>query len=200
MTTTCDFTSIKDPLVEAMRTCFLCAINNEAVLKAAAKEDELTFRNVVQITSEVEKAAKTAKPQIYAKLEKIHEITKPRILHSNRNGCHSLLRQLSTNHVEAAGNKITPETNAVSAQQNAITARRKATLKPHATANKLGRSDFYHKRERYTTNTYPDHSTGKTPPVFDQHWRQNQFPVTTTAEYRSASGHSIPILGTASVD
>ena len=31
---TCDFTSIKDPLDEALRTRFICSVNNEAVLKA----------------------------------------------------------------------------------------------------------------------------------------------------------------------
>ena len=30
MATTCDFPAIKNPLDEAMRTCFICAINNEA--------------------------------------------------------------------------------------------------------------------------------------------------------------------------
>ena len=76
MATTCDFPSIKDPLDEAMRTCFLCAINHEVVLKTAfkTKEDELTFRNVVQIATEVEEAAKTAKAQVYFKPEDFHKI------------------------------------------------------------------------------------------------------------------------------
>ena len=34
MATTCDFPAIKNPLDEAMTTCYICAINNEAVLKA----------------------------------------------------------------------------------------------------------------------------------------------------------------------
>ena len=72
---------------------------------------------------------------------------------------------------------------------------------------------LYHKRERYTTNTYPDHSTGETPPVFDHtgartnflslaRWKSISKPPLqlTTAEYRSASGHSMPILGTTCVD
>ena len=32
MATTCDFPTIKNPLDEAMRTCFICAINNEAII------------------------------------------------------------------------------------------------------------------------------------------------------------------------
>ena len=77
MATTCDFPSIKDPFDEAMRTCFLCVINNEAVLKAAfkTKEDELTFQNVVRIAIEVEEAAKTAKAQVYPKSEEVHQVS-----------------------------------------------------------------------------------------------------------------------------
>ena len=142
MATTCDFTSIKDPLDEAMRTCFLCAINNEAVLKAAfkTKENELTFQNVVQIATEVEEAAKTAKAQLYPKLEEIHKITKPR--NSPQKTQQTLQSSPPTDHKPcgSCGKKVIPETNAVSEERNAITARRKATLKPHATANKLGRS------------------------------------------------------------
>ena len=41
----CDFTSIKDPQDEAMRTRLICAINDEAVLKAVLKinDDDLTL-------------------------------------------------------------------------------------------------------------------------------------------------------------
>ena len=34
---TCDFSTIEDPLDEALRTRFICSINNEAVLKALFK-------------------------------------------------------------------------------------------------------------------------------------------------------------------
>ena len=63
MATTCDFPAIKNPLDEAMRTCFICAINNEAVLKSVFREPEekLTFSKAVDIATEVEEAAKTAK-------------------------------------------------------------------------------------------------------------------------------------------
>ena len=42
---TCDFPSIQDPLDEALRTRFICSINDEAVLKALfkIKDDELTI-------------------------------------------------------------------------------------------------------------------------------------------------------------
>ena len=40
---TCDFQSIKDPLDEALRTKFICSVDNEAVLKTLfkLKDDEL---------------------------------------------------------------------------------------------------------------------------------------------------------------
>ena len=61
--TTCDFPAIKNLLNEAMRTCFICAINNEAVLKSVFREpkEKLTFSKAVNITTEVEEASKTAK-------------------------------------------------------------------------------------------------------------------------------------------
>ena len=42
---TCDLAFIKDPLDEALRTRFICSINNEAVLKASfkVKDSDLTF-------------------------------------------------------------------------------------------------------------------------------------------------------------
>ena len=44
---TCDFTSIKEPQDETLRTCFICSVGNEAVLKALFKisDDQLlTFQ------------------------------------------------------------------------------------------------------------------------------------------------------------
>ena len=69
MATTCDFPAIKNPLDEAMRTCFICAINNEAILKSVfrEKEEKLTFAKAVEIVTEVEEAAKTAKAQMMSK-------------------------------------------------------------------------------------------------------------------------------------
>ena len=53
-TVTCDFPSISDPLDEAMRTRFMCSVNNEAVLKALfkQKEGDLTFAKAVAIALE----------------------------------------------------------------------------------------------------------------------------------------------------
>ena len=72
MATTCDFPAIKNPLDEAMRTCLICAINNEAVLKSVFREPEekLTFSKAVDIATEVEEAAKTAKAQVYSNQRK----------------------------------------------------------------------------------------------------------------------------------
>ena len=46
---TCDFANIENPLDEALRTRFICSINNEAVLKALLKinDDELTFEKAI---------------------------------------------------------------------------------------------------------------------------------------------------------
>ena len=60
---TCDFQSIKDPLDEALRTKFICSVDNEAVLKTLfkLKDDELKFSNAIRVAQEVEEAAKVAK-------------------------------------------------------------------------------------------------------------------------------------------
>ena len=76
MATTCDFPAIKNPLDEAMRTCFICAINNEAILKSVfrEKEEKLTFAKAVEIATEVEETAKTAKAQVYSKPDEVQMI------------------------------------------------------------------------------------------------------------------------------
>lgn len=63
----CDFASIKDPQDEAMRTRFMCSVNNEAVLKALFKipSEELPFARAVKIALETEDAAKAAKETVY---------------------------------------------------------------------------------------------------------------------------------------
>ena len=73
MATTCDFPTIKNPLDEAMWTCFICAINNEAILKSVfrEKEEKLTFAKAVEIATEVEEAAKTAKAQVNSKPDEV---------------------------------------------------------------------------------------------------------------------------------
>ena len=66
---TCDFQSIKDPLDEALRTKFICLVDNEAVLKTLfkLKDDELKFSNAIRVAQEVEEAAKVAKETVHAK-------------------------------------------------------------------------------------------------------------------------------------
>ena len=65
---TCDFASITNPLDEALRTRFICSVNNEAVLKALfkVKSDELTFSRAIEIALETEDAAKSQKKPFMA--------------------------------------------------------------------------------------------------------------------------------------
>ena len=74
---TCDFPSITDPLDEAMRTRFMCSVNNEAVLKALfkVKDSELTFAKAISTAVETEDAARVAKETVYgAKQTSVHKI------------------------------------------------------------------------------------------------------------------------------
>ena len=70
---TCEFSSIKDPLDEAMRTSFICSLNNEAVLKAMfkVKDDGLTFARAIHLAIEMEEAAKVAKETVYGQQPKL---------------------------------------------------------------------------------------------------------------------------------
>ena len=54
---TCDFRSIKDPQDEALRTRFICSVNNEAAHKALLKlrDDEPTFAKAIQVALETKK-------------------------------------------------------------------------------------------------------------------------------------------------
>eukprot|EP00795_Rhopilema_esculentum_P005001 gene5001-biopygen83 len=69
---TCDFTSITDSLDEAMRTRFICSINNEAVLKALfkVKDDDLTFARAIEMAIEIEDAAKVAKETVHGQISR----------------------------------------------------------------------------------------------------------------------------------
>ena len=62
-----NFQSIKDPLDEALRTKFICSVDNEAVLKTLfkLKDDELKFSNAIRVAQEVEEAAKVAKETVH---------------------------------------------------------------------------------------------------------------------------------------
>ena len=98
MATTCDFPAIKNPLDEAMTTCFICAINNEAVLKSVFREPEekLTFSKAVDIATEVEEAAKTAKAQVYSKPEEVHKIQTKKQYHHHQKSTPSSKQPSST--------------------------------------------------------------------------------------------------------
>ena len=74
--TTCDFPNINDPLDEAMRTRFVCSVNNEAVLKALfkVKENELSFKRAIEIATETEDAAKIAKETIYGEQQRVNKV------------------------------------------------------------------------------------------------------------------------------
>lgn len=63
---TCDFGSTTDPLDEAMRTRFICSIQNEAALKALfkIKNEDLTFARAIETAQEIEEAAKVAKETV----------------------------------------------------------------------------------------------------------------------------------------
>ena len=98
MATTCDFPAIKNPLDEAMRTCFICAINNEAVLKSVFREPEetLTFSKAVDIATQVEEAAKTAKAQVYSKPKEVHKIQTKKQYHHHQKSAPSSKQASST--------------------------------------------------------------------------------------------------------
>lgn len=77
---TCDFPSIRDPLDEALRTRFMCAVGNEAVLKALfkIKVEELTFAKAITIAVETEEAARVAKETVYgSKPLPVHKVASP---------------------------------------------------------------------------------------------------------------------------
>ncbi|KII63742.1 hypothetical protein RF11_08128 [Thelohanellus kitauei] len=62
----CDFGSVKNPLEEALKTAFVCAVNNESVLRTIFHKhsEDLSFNEVVEIAKEVEGAMNTAKAQL----------------------------------------------------------------------------------------------------------------------------------------
>ena len=59
-----------------MRNCFICATNNEAILKSVfrEKEEKLTFAKAVEMAAGVEEAAKTAKAQVNSKPDEVQMI------------------------------------------------------------------------------------------------------------------------------
>ena len=58
-----------------MQTCFICAINNEAMHPHKSvfreKEEKLVLVKAVEIATEVEEAANTAKAQVYSRPDEV---------------------------------------------------------------------------------------------------------------------------------
>ncbi|KAL5479672.1 hypothetical protein EMCRGX_G023228 [Ephydatia muelleri] len=56
-----------DPLDEAMRTRFICSVDNEAILMALfrIKDNDLTFAKAIAVAVETEEATKVAKETVY---------------------------------------------------------------------------------------------------------------------------------------
>ncbi|XP_062521210.1 uncharacterized protein K02A2.6-like [Corticium candelabrum] len=223
MATTCDFPSIKDPLDEAMRSCFLCAINNEAVLKAAfkTKEEDLTFQNVVQIATEVEEAAKTAKAQVYAKPDNVpvHKITSKSRLSTPKPHSKQAL-STSTDHKPCAscGKKDHPRDKCRHRDAECHFCKKKGHIEAACRSKQT-------KKVRCITsvNTVRSQDIPQLQIQISQNGKQHSYLVDTgarmnfislarwkaigkppiqptTEEYRSASGHNIPILGTTCVE
>ena len=74
---TCDFAAITDPLDKALRTRFICSINNEAVLKALFKinADDLNFTCAIEVTTKTEDAAKVAERTVFGSFsEGVHKV------------------------------------------------------------------------------------------------------------------------------
>lgn len=69
---TCDFPSITDALDEAMRTAFVCLVNNEAATKALfkVKDDELSFNKAVEVAKDIEDTSTVAKDTVYGSQDK----------------------------------------------------------------------------------------------------------------------------------
>ena len=88
---TCDFSSIKDPQDEALRTRFICSVNNEAVLKALfkIKDDDLDFARAIQIAMETEDAAKVAKETVHGNKAKPVNQVKQRDFDKSRSAAQS---------------------------------------------------------------------------------------------------------------
>lgn len=60
------FPSIKDLLDEALRMCFNCGINNDAIIKALLQEasDDINFSDIVDFARKVQESGKTAREQV----------------------------------------------------------------------------------------------------------------------------------------
>ncbi|KII72658.1 hypothetical protein RF11_15166 [Thelohanellus kitauei] len=93
--TTCDFPGIKDPLDEALKTVFICSVNNEAILKAIfhKSSNELSFSEVVEIAAEVEEASHSAKAQM-SSIDEVAKVSTSKVhvpgkTHYRKSFCHT---------------------------------------------------------------------------------------------------------------
>lgn len=73
---TCAFNTIKDPLDEALRTCFVCCVNNEKVVRALykVKEDELDFQKAMEMAEQIEETDQCAKETVGTKPKPVHKV------------------------------------------------------------------------------------------------------------------------------
>ncbi|KII66876.1 hypothetical protein RF11_08090 [Thelohanellus kitauei] len=70
----------KNPQDEAMRTCFICSVNNEAILKTLFRipDDELMWAKAIQVAIEFEDGAKATKETVYGtNSDPIYKVTTP---------------------------------------------------------------------------------------------------------------------------
>ena len=141
---TCSFSSIKDPQDEALRTRFICSVNNEAVLKAffKVKDDDLTFAKTIQIAIEIEDAAKVAKETVHGSLPRTVTVIKSTRREGIQRSQEHLPRQ-SRSSIPVTGVVIcnSMPTSAISRTVPAATARRRATWKRCAGAKRSPTKD-----------------------------------------------------------
>ena len=203
-----------------MRTCFLCAINNEAVLKAAfkAKEHDLTFQNVVLITTEVE-AAKTAKAHVYYKLEEVHNVSMQRPpafsdctsenAASQANGEQTMRDCGRRNHTTDKCRFRNAECNFCKKKghiEAACRTKQAAKVKYIILINTVRQQDTPQVQVLVTQNGIQHPflvDTGARSNLISLAWWKaiGKPPIQDiTAKYRSATRHPIPILGTVRVD
>ncbi|XP_033112551.1 uncharacterized protein LOC117113351 [Anneissia japonica] len=205
---TCDFMKIKDPLDEALRTNFMCSVNNEAVLKALfkIKDDDLSFTKAIQVAAEVEDAAKYAKEIVYGpsqttsvnKLQ--HTKTKPEVKKTQRTCYRCGSKQHLANvcrHKATTCNfyKKTGHLETVCQQKKKSTTMTKIIIN---SVNQVTMQQIYSdvyigdKMYKFEIDTGAgDNFTCK------EVWADLSKPQLSKldAKYLSASGHNLPVLG-----
>lgn len=73
---TCDFPSIKNPLDEAMRTKFMCSVENDSIIQALfkSKEEELTFNKAIQVATEIEDVRQATRETMTPHEQEVHKL------------------------------------------------------------------------------------------------------------------------------